>query len=54
MAASSDDAEEAADGGVNLTSSDLELVDDYGLQTARSCFARTASGIGCLGVGAYA
>jgi uncharacterized protein YjiK len=33
ITASSDDAEEAPDGGVDLTSSDLELVDDNGLQT---------------------
>ncbi len=39
VATSSDDAEEAASGSVSLVSSDLELVDDAGLQTVGMRFA---------------
>jgi hypothetical protein len=42
ITASSDDAEEAADGGVDLTSGDLELVDDNGLQTVGLRFGSLA------------
>jgi len=42
VAANADDAEEAAAGGVNLTSSDLELIDDGGVQTVGLRFAGVA------------
>jgi hypothetical protein len=42
VAANADDAEEAAAGGVDLTSSDLELVDDGGVQTLGLRFAGLA------------
>jgi hypothetical protein len=42
VAGSSDDAEETASGSVDLTSSDLELVDDDGLQTVGLRFAEVA------------
>lgn len=42
VAANADDAEEASAGGVNLTSSDLELIDDGGAQTVGIRFAAVA------------
>jgi hypothetical protein len=39
LATSADDAEETVAGGVNLTSTDLELVDDNGVQTVGMRFA---------------